>query len=83
MPMSKEPPGIEQEHERIQRTAFSTVAHDLRTPLACIIGSLEVIEQMKEKLSDEQRDTLISTALSQAHRLDGMISDMLGKAKPK
>lgn len=80
--MSTELPDFEQESEKMQRRVFASVAHDLKTPLACIIGSLETLDQMKEKLSQSQRDTLIKTALGQAHRLDALFTNILDEAKP-
>jgi K+-sensing histidine kinase KdpD len=72
----------EQEREKLLRKVFSNVSHDLKTPIACIIGSLEVIEHMKETISIKDRDVLINTALTEAHRLDGLVSKMLDTAKP-
>lgn len=72
---------FEQERERLLRTVFNAVSHDLKTPLACIIGPLEIIEQMKKELSTEQKNSLIHTALTEARKLDGLITDMLDKAK--
>ena len=80
--MKKTSPDFDNEREQMLRKVFSAVAHDLKTPLACIIGSLEIIGHSKEMLSNEQRDALISTALSEAHRLNGFISEMLEKSKP-
>jgi K+-sensing histidine kinase KdpD len=81
--MSTEPPDFERMREQLQAKVFSSVAHDLKTPLACIIGSLQTLDQMKEKLSPEQHDMLIKTALTEAHRLDILFATMLDKAKPE
>lgn len=79
--MRKLPPDYERERERIMRIVFNKTSHDLKTPLSCIIGSLEIISQMKEMLSAEQKETLINTALTEARRLDILVSRMLEKAK--
>ncbi len=81
--MSINPTDFELMREQMQQRIFSSVAHDLKTPLACIIGSLDILEQMKDKLSLEQKDSLISSALTEANRLDGFITQMLEKAKPE
>ena len=80
-PMSTNPTDFEQMRDQMQQRVFSSVAHDLKTPLACIIGSLDILEQMKDKLSSEQKDSLISSALAEAHRLDALCTKMLEKAK--
>ena len=80
--MEKTLSDFDTERELMLRKVFNVVSHDLKTPLACIIGSLEIIERMQDTISAEDRDTLINSALSQAHKLDGFISEMLEKAKP-
>jgi K+-sensing histidine kinase KdpD len=70
------------ERQTLLRNVFDTVAHDFNTPLACIIGSLEILEQMPESLSTEQRNALIHTALMEAHRLNHFIAEILEKNRP-
>jgi len=63
--------------EDLHRQILSTVSHDLKTPLATIIGSLEIYQKMFEKLSPEKRQSLISASLSEAYRLDNFITNIL------
>ncbi len=72
---------FEQERERLHRSVLTSVSHDLKTPLTCIIGSLEVYERTKEKLSLDKKNTLIDTALKEAYRLDSFITNILDMAK--
>jgi two-component system sensor histidine kinase KdpD len=72
---------FEQGRERLHRDMLNAVSHDLKTPLACIIGSLEIYERLKEKLSPEEINTLITTARQEAYRLDGFISNILDMVK--
>ena len=81
--MNTTPTDLEQMREQLLRKAFNKVSHDLKTPLACVFGSLETLDQMKEKLSPEQRDTLTKTALAEAQRLDVLFAAMLDKVKPE
>lgn len=60
---------------------LSSVSHDLKTPLATIIGSLEVMTMLHDKLSEEKRKSLISSALTEAFRLDYFITNILDMAK--
>jgi two-component system sensor histidine kinase KdpD len=46
---------FEAERERIHRQMLSSVSHDLKTPLASIIGSLEIYGRMNDKLSEEKK----------------------------
>lgn len=72
---------LEQGRETLHREMLNAVSHDLKTPLACIIGSLEIYERLKEKLSSEEINTLITTARHEAYRLDGFISNILDMVK--
>jgi two-component system sensor histidine kinase KdpD len=60
---------------------LSSVSHDLKTPLASIIGSLEIYERLKDKLPVESQQTLLTTALQEAYRLDNFITNILDMAK--
>jgi two-component system sensor histidine kinase KdpD len=72
---------FEVEKERMHREMLSSVSHDLKTPLAAVIGSLEIYEMMKDRLSKEKVDSLIATALSEAYRLDSFVTNILDMAK--
>ena len=80
--MEKTSPDFDNEREQLLHKVFTVVAHDLKTPLACIIGALEIMEHLKETISAEDRNTLINSAISQARKLNGFISEMLEKNKP-
>jgi K+-sensing histidine kinase KdpD len=69
------------EHDQLLHRVFSSVAHDFKTPLACVIGSLGILNSMGEKLSPKKRDALIKNALSEANKLDAVITAMLDNAK--
>ena len=69
------------ERERMHRQMMSSVSHDLKTPLASIIGSLEIHDQMKDQLDPEKKQILLDTALQEAYRLDNFITNILDMAK--
>jgi K+-sensing histidine kinase KdpD len=82
--MKKKPPppeNFDETREQIHRQMLSAVSHDLKTPLATIIGSLEIYSRMDEKLSREKQRSLVISALSEAYRLDNFISNILDMAK--
>jgi two-component system sensor histidine kinase KdpD len=79
--MSNASHSFNRERERIHRQMLSSVSHDLKTPLASIIGSLEVYERMKDKLSQDKQFALIRVALQEAYRLDNFITNILDMAK--
>ena len=72
---------FENARQRFQQRVVGSVSHDIKTSLACIIGSLEIYERSKDKLTAENKDVLTSTALVEAHRLDHFINETLDKIK--
>lgn len=72
---------FDRERERIHRQMLSSVSHDLKTPLASIIGSLEIFDRMKDRLAEDKKNSLIQVALQEAYRLDNFITNILDMAK--
>lgn len=68
---------IQAEREKLRAMLLSSVSHDLKTPLVSVIGALSVFRGMGDKLLPEKRETLISTALEEAQRLDSFITNIL------
>ena len=68
---------IREEKESLRAMLLSSVSHDLKTPLASVIGSLSAMRGMRGFLPQEQKDILLQTALDEARRLDGFISNIL------
>lgn len=57
---------------------FANVSHDLRTPLALVLGTVE--DALEEDLPDEAREQL-DTALRNARSLRGRVEDLLAVAR--
>jgi two-component system sensor histidine kinase KdpD len=70
---------VREEREKLRAMLLSSVSHDLKTPLASIIGSLSVYNRMKKsgRLDEETSVELVNTALEEAQRLDSFISNIL------
>lgn len=68
---------VREEREKLRSLLLSSVSHDLKTPLASIIGSLSVFRSMKQHLPEEHRTLLIDTAIEEAQRLDSFITNIL------
>lgn len=62
-----------------QKMLVSNVSHELRTPLASIIGELDLAIQRQRTPEDYQQR--ISNALSDAHRMSGIIVGLLNMAR--
>jgi len=65
------------ETEQLRSALLSSVSHDLRTPLASIIGSTSSLLEYGESFSDENRRELLTTILEEAQRLDRYIQNLL------
>ena len=64
--------------DEIKDAFLTAVSHDLRTPLATILGNAITLEHGDElKLSDEDRRELLSTLAGKARRLTELITDLL------
>lgn len=68
---------IREEREKLRSMLLSSVSHDLKTPLAGIIGSLSVHRSLGSKVSPEKRAELLDDALEEAQRLDSFITNIL------
>lgn len=65
------------ERERLRSAMLTSVSHDLRTPLASIIGSLSSLKSYRDRYDESTRDELLGTALSEAERLDRFVGNLL------
>jgi two-component system sensor histidine kinase KdpD len=65
------------ERERLRSAMLTSVSHDLRTPLASIIGALSSLRSYRDRYDEATRADLIGTALSEAERLDRFVGNLL------
>ncbi len=74
---SMEATRIREEHEKLRSMLLSSVSHDLKTPLAGIIGALSVHQSLGNRLPEKKRNDLLESSLEEAQRLDGFINNIL------
>jgi two-component system sensor histidine kinase KdpD len=65
------------ERERLRSSMLTSVSHDLRTPLASIIGALSSLKSHGERYDEPTRMDLLGTALAEAERLDRFVGNLL------
>ncbi|EKZ9012590.1 DUF4118 domain-containing protein [Vibrio alginolyticus] len=66
---------------KLQNSILLSVSHDLRTPLATIIGTLTTLNEYMPKLDDLERKELLDSATSESHRLHQYIENLLQATK--
>jgi two-component system sensor histidine kinase KdpD len=72
---------VMKEKDKLRMHILSSVSHDLKTPLASIIGSLGLYMSSHSKLKEQQIKALVDNAYAEANRLDGFITNILVMTK--
>ena len=68
---------LEAEASRIRAALFSSVTHDLRTPLASIKASASSLLEEGVPFSDDQRRELLQTILEESERLNRLVANLM------
>jgi two-component system sensor histidine kinase KdpD len=68
---------VQGETERLRNALLSSVSHDLRSPLASMIGSAGTLSGYWEQLPTEERNELLGAILGEGQRLDRYIQNLL------
>ena len=68
---------VAREAERARSALLSSVSHDLRTPLASIIGAAESLEAFGDGMPADDRRELVDAIVEQGRRLDRYIQNLL------
>jgi len=65
---------------QLNADVLGVVGHDVRTPLALVLGHLEELTATWDEATDEAKLTRVDRAFSAAHRLASLIDDILAMA---
>jgi len=68
---------ILQAADKLQQSLFNTVSHDLRTPLASVIGALSSVLEDGALLDALTQQKLLRTAHDEARRLNWLVQNLL------
>ncbi len=69
------------ETERLRSALLTSISHDLRTPLAAILGAATSLRSYGELYDQGVRDELISTVQDEAERLNRFVTNLLDMTK--
>jgi two-component system, OmpR family, sensor histidine kinase KdpD len=65
------------ESEFLRNTLLAGVSHDLRTPLAAIVGSSSALIEMGDRASPQTRGEMLDTIYAEAERMERLITNLL------
>jgi two-component system sensor histidine kinase KdpD len=68
---------LQAETERLRNALLTSVSHDLRTPLASIIGALTSLRSFGAGFDETTRQDLMATAQDEAERLNRFVGNLL------
>lgn len=65
------------ESDRLRSALLTSISHDLKTPLAAIIGAAGTLKGYSANLDEESKDDLLATVQDEAERLNRFIANLL------
>ena len=69
------------ESERLRAALLTSLSHDLKTPLASILGAVTTLKQYRDMLDIPTQDELITTIQEEAERLSRFVANLLDMTK--
>ena len=69
------------ETERLRSALLTSISHDLKTPLAAVLGAAGTLRDLAGKLNDEQKADLLATVIDESERLNRFIANLLDMTK--
>jgi two-component system, OmpR family, sensor histidine kinase KdpD len=65
------------ETERLRAALLTSISHDLKTPLASVLGSASTLRDLNDKLDDGEKAELLATVIEESERLNRFIANLL------
>ena len=69
------------EADRLRSALLTSISHDLKTPLAAIIGAAGTLKSFPSELTDQGKAELLSTIVEESERLNRFIANLLDMTK--
>jgi two-component system sensor histidine kinase KdpD len=69
------------ETERLRSALLTSISHDLKTPLASVLGAAGALRDMAKSLDDAAKADLLATIIDEAERLNRFIANLLDMTK--
>jgi two-component system, OmpR family, sensor histidine kinase KdpD len=65
------------ETERLRAALLTSISHDLKTPLAAVLGAAGTLRDLASRLDQDQKDELLATIIDESERLNRFIANLL------
>lgn len=69
------------EADRLRSALLTSISHDLKTPLAAILGAAGTLRDYLDSMPEEDRVDLLSTVIDESERLNRFIANLLDMTK--
>jgi two-component system, OmpR family, sensor histidine kinase KdpD len=69
------------EADRLRSALLTSISHDLKTPLAAVLGAAGTLRHLSGALGDGEKVDLLATIVDEAERLNRFISNLLDMTK--
>ena len=69
------------ESDRLRAALLTSISHDLKTPLASVLGAASTLRELSPKLSEAERTDLLATVIDESERLNRFIANLLDMTK--
>ncbi len=69
------------ETDRLRSALLTSISHDLKTPLAAVLGSASALRDLSGKLADTEKAELLATIIDESERLNRFIANLLDMTK--
>jgi two-component system sensor histidine kinase KdpD len=69
------------ETDRLRSALLTSISHDLKTPLAAVLGSASALRDLAGKLTDAEKADLLATIVNESERLNRFIANLLDMTK--
>jgi two-component system sensor histidine kinase KdpD len=69
------------ETERLRSALLTSISHDLKTPLAAVLGAAGALRDLGAKLGDSEKADLLATIIDESERLNRFIANLLDMTK--
>jgi two-component system sensor histidine kinase KdpD len=69
------------EADRLRSALLTSISHDLKTPLAAVLGAAGTLRDLSSALSDAEKADLLATIIDESERLNRFIANLLDMTK--